>query len=549
MQNYHKHTCFSNVSTPDSTVSAEDYAKRAVELGQKVLSSCEHGWQGNYFADLQVAKKYGLQLIFVCEAYWVWDRHESDRTNNHIILIAKTENGRKQINEILSTANEDGYYYKPRIDKELLFSLSPEDVIVCTACIAFYGYGIEETTEFILQLYSHFGENFFLEVQYQNIPRQLEVNRHLQKLHYEYDIPLIVGLDSHYIYPEQAVERDEFIKSRGLHYDDEDGMYLDYPDEDEVRRRFKEQGILTDIVLTCDRWYEDNWLFDSEPKIPSVFPNASQEEINRLFKRLVSKKLKEYLKKVPPERHKEYIEGVKMEVDTYIDTGMASYPLLDYLIVQEAKKNGGLITQTGRGSAVGFMSNTLLGFSSIDRFTSEIPLLPARFMSTTRILETKSLPDLDLNLGNVEIFADAQKKVLGENSAYPMVAFGTAKKKSAFKIYARAKGMEFSIANEISGLIERYEKAVANAEEDEKDTIDIYDFVPEKYREYIEGSKAYWGIITDRKKAPSAYLLHSGDVRKDIGLMKCKSETTKKEYLVACMDGAVADAYKYLKND
>lgn len=156
---------------------------------------------------------------------------------------------------------------------------------------------------------------------------------------------------------------------------------------------------------------------------------------------------------------------------------------------------------------------------------------------------------MDLNVGNVEIFAEAQEEVLGKDHAIPMIAFGTAKKKSAFKIYARAKEMDFDLANTISVQIEKYDKAVANAEDDEKDEIDIYSYVDRKYQSYIEASKKYWGVITDRKKAPSAYLLYQGSIREDIGLIKCKSESTKKEYMVAVIDGAVAENYKYLKND
>ena len=110
MQNYHKHTCCSNIYTPDSPATYEQYAKRAVELGQNILCSLEHGWQGKYHECREIAIKYGLKFIFGTEAYWVKDRHEKDRTNCHIVLLAKNENGRQWINEVLSTANEDGYY-------------------------------------------------------------------------------------------------------------------------------------------------------------------------------------------------------------------------------------------------------------------------------------------------------------------------------------------------------------------------------------------------------------------------------------------------------
>lgn len=561
MQNYHKHSCWSDPnSRGDSAVFQEDYAKRAVELGHKVLSSVEHGWQGYYFETFEVAQKYGLKFVFGAEAYWVLDRHQQDRTNCHMIILAKTEKGRQAINEMLSTANEDGYYYRPRIDLELIKSLPPNDVVITTACIAGWYYGFEKSEEIFLELFKIFGSNFFLEIQYHNIPLQIETNQHILQMHEKYGIPMIVALDSHYIDPSQAVERDELLKSNGIFYEDEQGMFLDYPSDDEVRRRFADQGVFTpqqvqeamdntDICLTFEDYAKDNPIFSSDIKIPSIFPDKTQEEKNSIYRKLITRQFKKFMQTVPKERYQEYWQAVKDEVDTYIDTNLVDYPLMDYAIVEKAKQMGGMITTTGRGSAASYLTNTLCGFSQVDRLNSPIKLYPDRFISKTRILETHSLPDLDLNLGNVEIFAQAQEEILGKDHAIPMIAFGTAKKKSAFKIYARAKDMDFTLANTISRQIEKYDKAVANAEEDEKDEIDIYDYVDEQYRPYIEASKKYWGIITDRKKAPCAYLLYQGSIRKEIGLIKCKSESTKKEYMVAVIDGAVAEHYKFLKND
>ena len=81
MNNYHKHTYDSNIFIVDSTVSYKDYAKRAVELGHKILSSVEHGWQGYYYEVYELAKEYNLKFIFGTEAYWVKNRAEKDKTN------------------------------------------------------------------------------------------------------------------------------------------------------------------------------------------------------------------------------------------------------------------------------------------------------------------------------------------------------------------------------------------------------------------------------------------------------------------------------------
>lgn len=557
MQNYHRHSCYSNIFTADSSVTNEDYAKRAAELGHKIISSVEHGWQGYYFQCFELAKKYNLKFIFGTEAYWVKNRHEKDRTNGHIIILAKNENGRQAINDILSTASEDGYYFKPRVDLELLLSLPSEDVFITSACIAFWQYN--DIEEIVIKLHNYFKDNFMLEIQYHNTEKQIELNKKIRTLSNKYDIKMIVGLDSHYIYPEQSDERDYILESKGIHYDNEDDWYMDYPDDKTVFLRFKAQNIFTDeeiqeamdntdVCLAFDD-YNNVPIFNKEIKLLTLYPNLTQEEKDKLYSKLITKKFKEYMKNIPPERYEEYYEGVKMEVQTYKDTGMVDYPLLDYEIVKEAIRLGGLITSTGRGSAVGYFTNTLCGFSKVDRFTSAIKLYPERFISTTRILETKSLPDVDLNVGTPEIFEQAQINVCGREHVYPMIAFGTFKKKNAFKMYAKAMNLEFSIANTISEQIDKYDKAITYAEDDEVDDISIYDYIDEKYHSYIDASKKYWGIISDKKKAPSAYLLYQGNIRKEIGLVKCKSASTKKEYITCVIDGAIAENYKFLKND
>lgn len=561
IQNYHKHTFHSNVFTPDSAASYEDYAKRTVELGQKILSSVEHGWQSNYWIPYEVAKQYGLKFVFGCEAYWVRDRFEKDRSNNHIIILAKNENGRQAINDILAEANISGYYYKPRVDMKLLLSLPPEDVFITSACIAFKGKDEEHIDDIILELYKHFGENFMLEIQYHNTDMQKEWNRYLLNVHNKYGIEMIVGLDSHFIFPEDSAERDYILSAKNIHYENEDGWFMDFPDEETVKNRFLEQGVFSeeqikkamnnsDVCLSFDD-YDDNPIFNTEIKLPTLYPDKTKEEKDKIYSKLITKEFKKYIKEnnIPKEDYDKYFEGVKNEVQVYKDTGMVDYPLLDYEIVKEAVKMGGLITSSGRGSAVSFFTNTLCGLSEVDRFTSPIKLYPERFISKSRILDTRSLPDIDLNVGNPEVFEKAQKIVLGENHVYPMIAFGTFKKKSAFKLYARAKNMDFELANEISNQIGKYEEALKYADDDEREDIKIEDYVQSEYLSYIEDSKPYWGIYSDKKKAPSAYLLYQGDIRKEIGLIKCKSESTKKEYITTVMDGAVAEKYKFLKND
>lgn len=569
MQNYHRHTSYSNIYVADSAAVNEDYAKRAVELGHKVISSVEHGWQGYYFETYELAKKYDLKFIFGAEAYWVKNRLEKDRTNGHIIMLAKNENGRRAINSILSTANEDGYYFRPRVDVELLLSLPADDVMITTACIAFWHY--DDIEDILVQLHNHFKKNLFLEIQYHDTEPQAKLNQRILALSEKYGIEMIVGMDSHYIYPEQSKERDYILAAKNIHYEDEDGWFMDYPDDETTMNRFLKQGVFTkdqiqramdntDLLLEFEDYAIDNRIFSKDIKLPSLYdgqhtidgvllPKLDQEQRNKEYSKLISKLFKAYVKDVDESQHDEYFDGVKNEVQVIKDTNMSDYFLIDYYMVKRALEKGGVLTDSGRGSSVGYFTNTLLGFSKVDRFQSPIKLYPERFISKSRILETKSLPDIDLNWGTPDIAAEAQEEILGKDHAYPMIAFGTCKKKSAFKLYARSQNMDFELANTISGQIEKYDEALKYADDDEKDDINIYDYVDEEYHSYIDASKKYQGIIMDKKKAPCAYLLYDGSIREEIGLIKCKSETTKKEYMTAVIDGAIAENYKFLKND
>lgn len=580
MQNYHKHTSYSNCFVSDCAASYKQYINRTIELGHKVISSVEHGFQGNYYVPYElvenhndsVKKKFDdgeiskeecqkslLKFVFGAEAYWVKDRHAKDRSNCHIILLAKNEEGRRDINEALADANIDGYYGQPRLDLELILKINPKNVFVTTACIAYWKYDdIEEITK---SFRDHFKENFFLEVQCHNTIEQKKINTRIIELSKKYGIDIIFGYDSHYILSEDSKQRDNYISTRRKNYkveeDSESGWYMDYPNETVVRKRLQVQGILTDeeidrCIKNTDLILEfDDLYFDKEIKLPDSYPGKSQEWKNQKLKDLVYDAWNQMKQYVDKSRYEEYKAGIEYELAAIIDTNMADYFLIDHKIVTLGVSRGGIITKTGRGSGVSYYVNTLLGFSNIDRFISPVKLYPDRFMSKTRILLTRSLPDLDLNLGTVEIFAKAQEDVMGgSDHAAPMISYKPLQKSSAFKLYAKSQNLDFKLSNEITKQIQLYEKELKNADtQEEKDMISVYDFVDKKYHEYLKESKKYQGIINSKSQAPCGYLIYDGSIKREIGLIRCVSESTKKSVITTVIDGAVAEKYKFVKND
>ena len=424
MQNLHSHKYYSNVyaSFKDSHVSYEQYALRAEELGHQVITSVEHGYQGNYLRCWETAKAHGLKFVYGVEAYWVRDRTQDDATNAHILILARNMDGIRQVNKMLSVAARTGFYVKPRVDIALLKTLSPENVLVTTACVAFWGkpahgedtnsdplkwhYGDASSGEVdnvFLDLLSHFGSSLYLEVQAHNTDWQKAVNLHCLHLHYQYNVPLILGLDSHYIYPEQRAERQILREEAGAKRIDEDfefdaEVYEDYPDEQTVIARFRAQGVLneeeiaeaiasTDIALTFD-----DIEFDTSRKLPRTYRGMDSEQCAKEYERRIRERFAEYAKNLPPEEAKRRWDDMwAQEVKPVIDEGQAVYFLLNSDLVELGKKLGGTYTNSGRGSAGSFFSNKLMGLTGLDRFELPVTLYPGRFMTPERL--KTSIPD------------------------------------------------------------------------------------------------------------------------------------------------------------
>ena len=160
--------------------------------------------------------------------------------------------------------------------------------------------------------------------------------------------------------------------------------------------------------------------FNKEIKMPTIYPDLSPEERLKKLKTIVSKRWAEESKKIPKERHSEYVDGIRFEMDI-IEKTNEEVKTADYFLINEkiidlgVNKYNGTLTRTGRGSAVSFYMNKLLGFTEIDRFDAEVPLYPTRFISVSRLLEAKSLADIDFNVADPMPFIQASKEILGDD--------------------------------------------------------------------------------------------------------------------------------------
>lgn len=529
--NYHKHTHYSNILTPDSIVKPIDYAKRAVELGHTSICTTEHGYAGSIFEYYDIAKEYNLKFVFGIEYYYVNDRFAKDKSNSHLMILAKNQNGMKQMQKIMSEANKTGYYYKPRIDRELLFQLNPKDVVVTSTCVISYVNKHDDYEEnFIKPLFEYFGENFYLELHDNTHPMQVAYNKRILELHNKYGIPFIHATDSHYIYPEQDKDRTEFLNGKNIYYPEEEGFILDYPSSDQIFERYEQQGVFTkeqvesalkNTLIIDD--FEDIVL-NKEFKMPSIYPDKSHEEKMDILKGIIKEEWEKDKVTIPSEKHKDYLEAIKFEMNIIDETKMEDYFLLNYPIIKRGKELGGVLTRTGRGSAPSFYLNKLLGFTEVDRLAAPITLYPTRFMSISRILETKSLPDIDFNTADPYPFIQATKEILGEDNCYWMTAYGTMQESEAFRNYCRAREIPMKEFNEVGKDLDSYKNH-------------------SKWKPIIEESKKFIGVIDSVSPHPCANLLLSSPISEEVGVIKVGDE------LCALIDSTTSDYYKYLKND
>ena len=561
--NYHKHTSLSNRYMKDSPLLPVDYWNELkARYGDKpcIYTTVEHGWAGNYFKQYDDLEKYNkkngtkIRWIYGAEAYWVKDRHEPDRSNCHIVLLARTDKGRKAINKILSIANKDGYYARPRIDLELIDQLPYDDVMITTACVAFWN-KYDDIADIVRHLAESF-PHFYLEVQAHNTPAQKELNRRIVQISEELNVPIIAGCDSHVITESQMLDRDELLKSGNIHYEDEDGWYMDYPTYDVLFKRFKQQGVLTDGQIKA-AINNTNVLFEFEDikldrslKVPVIkeLRNKTQEERNHIFEQILKDEW--FLQKADINKDKlqQYYQEIKHDIGEIEACNMADYFILSYMVMKRGQeKYGGILTPSGRGSAVSMYLNKLLRLTKVDKVNSPVLMYSERFLTKERVLDSHTPPDIDNNVSDRQPFIQAQRDLVGELGTYDLLALGTLKFKAAWKMYARAYNVEPDTANEVSKQIDRYETAKKHAEDGE--TVDIHKYIEPKYQELVDGCKKYLGIYDTAKGHPCGCLCYEGDIESDIGISLCKSEATGKEVLVANIESGTIDAFGYLKQD
>ena len=597
MENYHKHTTWSDLIQIDSATSINDFMKKSDDNGCKCYFSGEHGYPGEWLFCYDVCKqteaedfrkKIGienpLKFRYSAEVYWVKDinyektesyidkkrkkqtRTVKDNANCHMVLVARNYTAIRKLNYIISLAHDQGFYYKPRIDLNMLFELNPEDIYITSACVA--GWKYSDAEEVWLKIWKHFGDSFFLEYQTNNTPEQKKLNEKIYQMSQKYGIQTIIGLDTHYIDDEDRIKRDDLLVRKGINYPEEDGWYMDFPNGTEVFKRMKDQDVLPDEEIIYAMMNTNVFIngcedlaYDKDFKIP-ILPNLKNENYETRSQKLLELLKSKFEQEDDEHRTQDRYDGMLYEYGEIDGSGTVDYFLSNNKLVDLAvNKYGGQLTTTSRGSASSYYTSKLFGFTTVDRFESEVPIYPERFITKDRVLSSHQCPDIDLNISEQEPFVQAARELFGEHGCYPLLAVGKLGEKSGFKLYAGVKGIEPSIANDITTCIDKYNEAVKQADDEDKDSIHIEDYIiDEKYLKIFNDSKEYQGIIEQAKVHACGFLIFNGnhknedvvgygDIRYEIGLIRCHSESTGKSTVVANIEGGLLDAYGYVKDD
>ena len=467
----HAHTEYSML---DGAAKIVDYLKKVKDLNQPAAAITDHGNLYGAMEFVQKANDLGIKPIIGYEAYITpgsrFDR--PDRENNkryHLTLLAENNIGYQNLVELVSKAYTEGYYYKPRIDYELL-DQHHDGLIALSGCLGgelaqhlapdgsveegntSNERSFEKALDIAKKYQSIFGkENYFIEIHNHGIKQQLDILDDLVEIAELIDAPLVAANDSHYVEENGAEAHDALLcvqTNRTL--DDEsrfrfDGSGYYVKSAEEMRKLFPEDkypGACDNTLAIADRVnYEFNFDNSYLPDFPIEDKNVSPEELLKI-------KVYEGGERKYGTLTSEIIERIDYELDVINSMGFASYFLIVGDLIEFSKKRN-IRTGAGRGSAAGSIVSYCLGITGIEPL--EYGLIFERFLNKGR----KSLPDIDMDFDERyrnDVIQYAIEKY-GQDRVAHIVTFATIKAKQAIRDAARVLGLPFSSGDRVAKLM------------------------------------------------------------------------------------------------
>ncbi len=459
----HLHTEYSFL---DGAIKIAELFKKIKELGQNSVAITEHGNMHAMVQKYKLAKKEGIKLIFGAEVYLCENIKNKDSQRYHLVLLAENENGLNNLIKIVSIANTDGFYYRPRVDKNILRQYS-SGIIATSACIAgdiqvnIINGKYEKAKNIALEYVDIFGkDNFFLELHNHGIKEEIIANEGMLKIAKETGIKIIVANDAHYLNSDDQYAHEILlcIQTKGKikdpdHFQFEgNGFYV--KSEQEMHDLFPNNPeFITNTQLIADRC-----------NVELDLGNTYFPEFNVESKRSYDDEIK-YLcyigfneKYGGAENEKQAKERLEYELSVIQKMGFSAYFLIVADFIRAAKKF--CQVGPGRGSGAGSIVAYLMGITQLEPLS--LNLLFERFLNPERI----SLPDFDVDFGDRDKVLEYVKDKYGRDKVALIGTYGTMMAKAVLKDVARVLDISFDIANDMTKYVN--EKSI-------QDSLDIKD--------------------------------------------------------------------------
>ena len=456
----HVHTQYSLL---DGAIRLNDLMEKAKEFNMPAVAMTDHGNPFGVIEFYETAKEYDLKPIIGCEVYLAKDHKKKTSKEKlyHLVLLAENEEGYRNLLKLVSISHLDGFYYKPRIDKELLKKYH-KGLIALSACLhgeipELLVQGNEEAAKKVLEEYLDiFGrENFFLELQSNKIQEQELANKGLVKLAKKYGLGLVATNDCHYLKKEDAFAHDILLciqTGKNIHDKDRlrfstDEFYFKSPQEMETAFNEVPEAI-KNTMLIAERC---NLTLDMNTYHFPVFPVPKGETLESYLYKEAKKGLRQKLEQrgLSEEAQKPYWERLEYELKVITEMGFAGYFLIVADFISYAKKNG-IPVGPGRGSAAGSLVAYALDITEIDPLP--YGLLFERFLNPER----KSMPDIDTDIcmaRREEVLKYVVHKYGGKEHVAQIITFGKMQARAVVRDVGRALDMPYQEVDKIAKLI------------------------------------------------------------------------------------------------
>lgn len=438
MKNYVPYHVHDELSLLDSVTNFKEYVDKAVECGMKAIACTNHGNVYKWIDRLIYCQNKGIKYLHGCEIYLTETLDEKIRDNYHTVLIAKNQEGMKELHTLLDLSTQPSHmYYKNRLTFNEFLNIS-DNIIKISACLASPLSKLNENNPYYDKLAKHYD---YFEIQYHNCEDQIKFNQHLYKLSKMYNKPLVVGTDTHNINKYKAECRYIRQLSKNITFSNEDEFDLTFKTYDELIESFKIQNSLP-MEIIMKALENTNVIADSCEEIKldlsfkyPILGENDEETLNKRIKRMFNYKVKH---KIIDGVNKKYKENLEEELRVFKKLNMISFMLFMSEMNEWCEKNG-IPTSPCRGSVGGSTLAYIIGITDVDPI--KWGTVFSRFANEDRM----EIGDIDMD------FSPCQRELVykyiidrfGEEKTAYILAIGTVSDKGTIDDIGRALDKQY----------------------------------------------------------------------------------------------------------